>query len=240
MRDRGFVGLVVALLVVGGLLAAGVGPAVGDEPGTGSVKGTVTFDGTPPAPKKQKVTQDEKTCGHEVVSEEAVISADGKLANVVIWLDGGTEMKNKKARGELTNKGCRFVPHVTAVQMGGRVKVLNDDPLLHNAHFYYLGKKTIANIALPDKGMSAEVKIKKPGPYVIKCDAGHTWMLGYVYGVPTPWFAVSGADGTFAIAGVPAGKYKAKAWHEAFGEREAEVTVAAGGEASVEFMFAAK
>ena len=55
-----------------------------------------------------------------------------------------------------------------------------------------------------------------------------------------PFFAVTGADGTFKIAGLPPGKYTVEAWHERFGRQETEVTVAAKDSKSVDFSFATK
>ena len=43
-----------------------------------------------------------------------------------------------------------------------------------------------------------------------------------------PYFSVTGADGAFAIDGVPAGKYKVTAWQPYVGETTQEVTVGDG------------
>jgi hypothetical protein len=49
--------------------------------------------------------------------------------------------------------------------------------------------------------------------------------------------AVSGADGSFEIRGVPPGTYTVSAWHEKLGEKTAQVTVPASGDARVTFAF---
>jgi hypothetical protein len=49
--------------------------------------------------------------------------------------------------------------------------------------------------------------------------------------------AVTGEDGSFAIAGVPAGTWEVTAWHEKLGERKGTVTVPATGPATVDFTF---
>jgi hypothetical protein len=42
----------------------------------------------------------------------------------------------------------------------------------------------------------------------------HADMVGYVVVVPTPYFAVTGSDGSFTIKNVPAGTYTLKTWSE--------------------------
>ena len=47
----------------------------------------------------------------------------------------------------------------------------------------------------------------------VKCNQ-HPWMKAYVGVFKHPFFAVSAADGTFTIKGVPPGTYTVVAWHE--------------------------
>jgi hypothetical protein len=64
-------------------------------------------------------------------------------------------------------------------------------------------------------------------------------MAAWVGVVAHPFFAVTSADGTFTLAGVPPGTYTVEAWHERFGTRSAEVTVGDRQAATVSFAFAA-
>ena len=50
--------------------------------------------------------------------------------------------------------------------------------------------------------------------------------------MPHPFFAVTGADGSFALSGLPAGKYTLEAWHERLGRATAQVEVADGASAT--------
>jgi hypothetical protein len=52
-----------------------------------------------------------------------------------------------------------------------------------------------------------------------------------------PFFAVSAADGSFAIENVPPGTYKLTAWHERFGTQAKDVTVEAGKPLTAEYTF---
>jgi len=51
--------------------------------------------------------------------------------------------------------------------------------------------------------------------------------------VTNPYFAVSGADGSFEIPNVPAGKYTLEAWHEQLGVVTSAVIVKNGATAPV-------
>jgi hypothetical protein len=62
-------------------------------------------------------------------------------------------------------------------------------------------------------------------------------MAAYVGVLPHPYFAVSKADGTFEIKGLPPGTYTVEAWHEKFGTREQKVTVGEKQTQAVSFTF---
>jgi hypothetical protein len=53
-------------------------------------------------------------------------------------------------------------------------------------------------------------------------------MRAYLGVVDHPYFAVTGEDGAFALAAVPAGSYVLAVWHEHFGARERPLAVTAG------------
>ncbi len=72
----------------------------------------------------------------------------------------------------------------------------------------------------------------------VRCDV-HPWMRLDLGVVTHPFFAVTGADGTFRLTGVPAGTLQLAAWHPALARQEQTVTVHAGEPAAVTFRFAA-
>ena len=68
---------------------------------------------------------------------------------------------------------------------------------------------------------TAEVMVR------FKCDV-HPWMSAYLGVLDHPYFAVTGADGSFSIDGLPAGDYVVETWHESLGTRTQNVTVGDG------------
>jgi hypothetical protein len=53
-------------------------------------------------------------------------------------------------------------------------------------------------------------------------------MAAYVRVLDESAFAVTGADGSFRIGGVPAGPHVARLWHERGGEKQIEVELVSG------------
>ena len=80
-------------------------------------------------------------------------------------------------------------------------------------------------------------QLKKPEVMLhIKCDV-HRWMNTYIGVVEHPYFAVSGGDGTFTIAGVPPGVYTIQAWHEQYGPLTQSIIVNAGDNPIADFAY---
>jgi plastocyanin len=198
----------------------------------GGVKGAVTYAGTPPKVTSLKATKDPATCGSEVADESLLVS-NGKLQNVVVTVKGGSA-KAEPGKVVIDQVKCRYVPHVQAAGAGSSLDILNSDPILHNIHGY-LGAATAFNLAMPLKNQKLTRKLDKPGLVRLKCDV-HAWMSGYIVVSDSP-FAVSGKDGAFAVKNLPPGNYTVTAWHEKLGEKTAEVSVPASGDATANFTF---
>ena len=220
----------------GGGGAAAVAPL-----GSASITGVISFAGTAPANPTIDMA-DEPDCAAKFTGtpvDPIVSVTDGNLANVFIRVVGGLPggpypMPSGPAR--INQDGCLYSPRVLGAMVGQPIEISNNDPLLHNIKAVPTENRPF-NISQPRAGMTttrtfntAEVMIP------LECNV-HGWMNAYVGVVEHPYFAVSGADGSFTIGGLPAGTYQVEAWHETLGTQTGEVTVEADGSATLDLTF---
>lgn len=208
-------------------------------PVTGEIVGKVKLLGPPPRRVAIVAHHHPEVCGagQPMMSEGLVVAPDGGVSNVVLVVHGAAEgapVPPQNARLEQHN--CTFAPHVQTVTAGSVLEIVNGDPVLHNVHAYLRGR-TLFNLAMPVKGLRVKRTLREPGAVAIRCDSGHTWMRAYIVVVPHAHHATSGADGSFSLAGVPAGTYTVTAWHEELGTLEKSVTITPGQPARIDFSY---
>jgi plastocyanin len=213
--------------------APGAPAAAAPAGGKGDVKGVVTLSGKAPEMAELKRSTD-PFCGKTKMKDQEVVAAGGKLANVLIHINGAPAAEPPKDPAHIDQENCMYKPRVQGIVAGQTLAIKNSDPTLHNVHTYK-GTSTLFNQAQVPNTPNIEKKFTDNGAMLkFKCDV-HQWMTGYVWVQNNPYFAVSGADGSFEIKGVPAGKYEVEAWHERFGAKKGEVTVVDGKPAEVKF-----
>ncbi|PYM43351.1 MAG: hypothetical protein DME12_03675 [Candidatus Rokuibacteriota bacterium] len=227
---RRALGAVLAAAVVAGVLLFVQRPGPVDAQGGGTVEVTVTYNGAPVV-EKLKVNKDTEKCGTEAVIEKVVVGSNKGLANAVVSVPSAKGAP-RMAKVTVDQHGCKFVPHVTAM-MPGELDLKNSDDILHNIHTYSTANPSI-NKAQPKFKKLMMEKFEKPEIIKLTCDV-HSWMLGWVAVLPTPFFAVTDAGGAAKIESVPAGKQTVEVWHETLGKQTKEVDVKAGQVAKVSF-----
>jgi plastocyanin len=196
---------------LGVTLLALAGPALAN----GTVSGVVHLGGPAPKLPAHAVTKDTASCGHDTPDESVVVGKAGSLRNVVVFVkDAHFEGKPAPVTGAaLDQKQCRYAPHVQALTVGTPLALMNNDAILHNIHANDSGM-TVFNVAMPLKGQKLPIPMRKPGLLRLQCDAGHSWMSGWIYVFDHPYFAVTDADGSFTIKDVPPGEHVLELWHE--------------------------
>ena len=184
------------------------------------ITGKVSLKGTPPA----EITIDmasfsDKTCAaahsQAVTTRHYVVSKDGGLANVLVYIKSGLEGKKFPTPAEgpvLDQVGCLYEPYVMGVMVNQKFKIKNSDATLHNVHATPK-INTEFNFAQPTKEQVNERGFDKPEvPVRFMCNV-HPWMFAYVGVFDHPYFAVTDKDGNFKISGAPNGKYMIEAYH---------------------------
>lgn len=189
----------------------------------------MTFEGTAPPPRPLRMDSD-PLCKPEpdgATSEVLMVGSGNGLRNVFVYVKDGLGARTYATPTTpvvLDQKGCRYVPHVFGVQVGQPVHISNSDPALHNVHAVPKTNREF-NFAQPPKVPPAPRVFTAPEVLVpFRCDV-HGWMNAYVGVVPHPFFAVTNADGSFEIKGLPAGTYTIEAVHERLGTQTQSVTL---------------
>lgn len=195
----------------------------------GTLRGAVRYAGTAPARARLAVDHDQEACAlHDIFSEELVASADGKVQNAVVWLQGVGEGKAWSENEVVLNQeGCVYLPHVVAVGVGHPLKFVNSDPVIHNVNTFPRENPPL-NVSLLAKGMGRPVSrtLKLPDEIKVTCDA-HKWMSAWIIVRDNPYFSVTGNDGAYVIEDIPPGTYTMTTWHESLGRVERTVQLAA-------------
>jgi plastocyanin len=212
--------------VAAGLAAALIlAPCAHSAARAASITGKVVFSGTVPAPKKVEVTIDQYVCGKEKDAGDLVVSPQKEIRNAVVWIENaptGPGAPAQAAKVEMDQNGCVFIPRVVVVPAGGTVDFLNSDRLLHNIHA--TPKLNVSFNRTQPKSRTIPVTFAKPEIVKINCDL-HSWMVGWVVVAANPYYAITGADGTFSFDNLPPGQYKLQIWQERLGMQQASVTV---------------
>jgi plastocyanin len=218
------------------------------DPATlGTVSGTVRFAGKAPQRVKIDMSQDPvcSMMGGDNFAEQYVVK-DGKLANVYVYVKSGPVAAMSApavttAPVVLDQVGCKYVPHVIAVMHGGSVEFRNSDSTMHNIHTMPEAAGNAAiDVSQGAKGAPVTKVFAKPEVMLeVRCN-NHPWMNAFINVAPTPFFAVTDAEGHFGISGLPAGDYVLTAVHEKMGEQDIHVTVKPQERVKADYSFSAK
>jgi plastocyanin len=229
-------------LIFGGTLAI-ITPASAD------VTGTVTLKGRPNS-KDETFVATASGCGEGNLrhTENWKVGPNGELADVVVWIVDpkfGPVTANPAMETIVKQIGCRYEPHVLAVQAGSPFKIINGDPTLHNirARSYDGPDKppgaTLFNFGQSYQGQSDERQFDQPGICTLQCDV-HPWMQCWVMVLKQACFGTTGPDGAYKLQ--PGGQlldgdYKIDAWHPRFAQPLEQTISVKKGVGTVNFQF---
>ncbi len=198
---------------------------------SGEIKGKITYEGTLPKSKPLNMVN-EPTCAKHyttpVFPENVVAGPNNSLSNVVVYISaGGQEGPSPAQPAMLKQRGCRYIPHVLAMETNQEIWVQNDDSVAHTVHPMAKINSEL-NRSQPPGTPPMVIKYDKPEIIRVKCEL-HPWMRGVFVVLKSSHYSVSDEGGSFSLPDLRPGKYTIKAWHEQFGEQSQVVIVRAVG-----------
>ena len=160
-----------------------------------------------------------------------VVDKDGKPTPdaIVVLMPSikATPAKPLPMQATVVQEKMQFIPAVSLVGLGAKVKFTNNDPWDHHVRGSAAGAAQFAaatsgggfEMRLEGKSdgkpaKSSEVTLDKPGAIgatMLGCFL-HGSMRGNVYVSDSPWAAKTGADGTATFEDVPDGAAQVKVW----------------------------
>jgi plastocyanin len=137
------------------------------------------------------------------MAQEIQGKVSGARTGTVVYVDwiSGQDYKGEGKHVKMDQKGMKFIPHSLIVLRGTTVDFLNSDAVGHNV--YWKSPKPV-NLGTWPQGQSKSYTFWDVGAVTLFCNV-HPEMSGYIYVVPTPFYAQTKADGSFVIRGVPQG-----------------------------------
>lgn len=147
------------------------------------------------------------------------VSAAGlkSVENVAVYIDAipGQKFDPPVEHTVVDQRNQAFIPHTLAIERGTTVDFKNSDHVAHNVYWPSIsGNKALRhNLTVVSPGHTKSFRFDNLGAAHLLCNL-HVEMAGYVVVVPTPYFTLTGNDGTFTIKNVPPGMYTLKTWSE--------------------------
>lgn len=170
----------------------------------------------------------------------------------VVWIEDVPAGETPAQDTLITHQDGRLKPKVSIGFVGREFVFRNEDDVLHNTHLYmqlaYQHKvsqrplrygSTLYNVALPKAGMEVRKPITSYHRY--RDDTGfievvcnpHPDERAYVLIFDHRYASITGADGSFSIGGLPAGKHVVRIWHNGVVRRWKAVEINETGTAKI-------
>ena len=237
-----------ALLALAPALPAGPPARVA---GTGTIKGKLVWGGGAiPAPKVEAAAANSKDAvckAKPIVSKEITVDPATKgMGDAFAYLVNPTGDYSAAEKALLAKTpevvidqiNCEYVPYASVVHKDQKLIFKSCDPVGHNVDFKPFANGAINPMLPPNGKVAYKITKGEKRPAKAICSI-HPWMAGYVLITDHPFAAVTKADGSFEITGVPAGKQQLIVWQSSKGyvtegaAKGMTVTVPADGIADV-------
>jgi plastocyanin len=164
------------------------------------------------------------------------------VAPVVVYLEALDATNAKSGVGaaarvpRMRQRDARFAPPFLVVAAGQSVEMANDDAIYHNVFSY--SRPNAFDLGLYPAGESRTLLLRHPGVVKLYCSI-HESMNATILVAPTRWFDVVSAKGTYALTGIPAGRYRAVVWAERLPATARVIEIGAGERRELDWVIGA-
>jgi plastocyanin len=147
------------------------------------------------------------------------VSAVGlkSAGNIAVYIDviPGKKFASPVEHVSFDQQNLKFSPRTVIILKGTTADFLNGDQVAHNVYWPSIGgdKKLRHSLTVVSPGQKKSFQFNDLGTAQVLCNF-HPDMVAYVVVVPTPYFGLTGTDGSFTIKNVPPGTYTLKTWSE--------------------------
>ena len=128
-----------------------------------------------------------------------------------MYLEGHFAPPAAPPRAQMVQKELAFVTPLLPVQLGTSVEFPNLDDTFHNIFSYSKPKRFDLGRYRPEERPIPSQLFDQPGLVTLHCDI-HEHMRGIILVLETPHFVRTDPDGRYRLTGLPAGRFKLKAW----------------------------
>ena len=212
-------------------------------PNGARISGRAVLMFQPPAemqlPLDAQCAREFRAAGLPPTTRHFVVGRDSGLANVFVMVTAGLPNRQwpvPQRPATLRLRGCLYENPIIGVQTGQRLLLSNTGGIGHNIH-NMPERNREENRATMRRAAPLEYVFENPELFMrFKCDV-HPWEFAYVSVLEHPFFAVTDANGNFAIDGLTPGRYTIEAHHRKAGILRREITVEEFRNASADFHF---
>lgn len=205
----------------------------------GTLTGRIVIEGERPKPKDLEIPASRSDLkGNEfkldsfehyrslgLKDDSLLISADGGLKNVVVWISDKNVpippeplQKRLPMPAQLKFANGQFQPRVLVCESWRILELSNQDKYAINARCL-LNTDPFNLLLEPVTGKLSTRQVKlspEKLPAQVNCDI-FPWAKAWLFPVAHPYFAVTTTDGQFRLDRLPLGEWEFRAWHERFG-----------------------